>query len=145
MEANTAFDNLYMKSYEPDDEISYYTSVEIPVKGLGMVYQYRLLKLDPMVMTIMIREDSAALAYFQISDRMQMKYYTTDSICPFVNLLTEIRAITFHGKGRFRGHYLVDLDILEEKDQVEVPWHYHTDSARNFPFVVSVKPFMDER
>ena len=45
-----------------------------------------------------------------------MKYYTRDTVCPTRNFDTKIEYITKDLEGRFKGHYLVGLEILAEQD-----------------------------
>ena len=44
---------------------------------------------------------------------MRMKYYTMDSLCPTRDLHTDIKHITKEDQGKFKGHYIVGLSILE--------------------------------
>jgi len=44
-----------------------------------------------------------------------MKYYSSDASLPPENLTTQIKHVTKEEEGRFQGHYLVGLFILENQ------------------------------
>jgi hypothetical protein len=55
-----------------------------------------------------------------VGNILKMKYYRTGSVNPPESFDTEIKYITKNDSGKFKGHYLMGLDIL-----------YHRDSARD--------------
>ena len=50
---------------------------------------------------------------------LKMKYYRTDSADPPESFDTEIKYITKNDSGKFKGHYLMGLDILYGHDPVK--------------------------
>ena len=66
-----------------------------------------------MPMCILVKEGSKILAQLRVGDTMDMKYYLPDSGNPTDHLLTEIRHISKKERGRFRGHYFVELGLLD--------------------------------
>lgn len=64
---------------------------------------------------VAVKEDSALLKHLKVGNMSNMKYYPTDSSCSAEYLKTEIKHITKDKQGRFRGHVLVGLLILEKQ------------------------------
>ena len=91
---------------------SRYYSVEFSVNG-GASYQFKIWEMPSMSMCVLVREDSAILPQLEVGHTLKMKYYSYDDICPTEYLATEIRHITKTEEGRFKGHYLVGLELLE--------------------------------
>ena len=102
-----------MKAHSDMTKDEYY-SAEFSVNGLGTVYQFRLWKTDSTPMCVLVREDSNLLPWLRVGDVFNVKYYATGSEYSPDFLTTEIRDITKDDNGRFKGHYLVGLEILEE-------------------------------
>jgi hypothetical protein len=50
-------------------------------------------------------------------DIFKTKYYSTDVLCPRVDLNTQIKDIIKGEDGRFKGHYLVGLDVLSSENK----------------------------
>jgi hypothetical protein len=92
-----------------------YYSAEFSVNGLGTVYQFRLWETDSTPMCVLVREDSNLLPWLRVGDVYNVKYYAADSGYSPDFLSTEIRDITKDDEGRFKGHYMVGLEILEER------------------------------
>jgi hypothetical protein len=67
-------------------------------------------------MCVLIKEDSVVLQHLKEGDIVDMKYYSSDSLSPTEHLQTEIRHITKDDEGRFKGHFLVGLCILGNKE-----------------------------
>ena len=91
---------------------THYHSVEFSVSGLSMPYQFKIYHLMPTAMCLVIKEGSNVLQHLNIGDTLHMKYYSDESCYPSEDLETAIRHITKNDNGRFRGHYLVGLEIL---------------------------------
>lgn len=90
-----------------------YYSVEFSLDPLPVPYQFRIWDIKPKSMLILIREDSAILPLLKVGDRLKMKYYSADSHYPDTEgKETAITEITKDEKGRFKGHFLVGLDII---------------------------------
>ena len=56
----------------------------------------------------------------EVGDIRPLKYYTNDSFRPTVCLDTEIKHIQKEEKGRFRGHYFIGLDILDQEEYTNI-------------------------
>ena len=95
--------------------LSEYYSVELALKGLHYLHQFRIWSIHNGSMCVLIKESSEVLGSLRVGDVMRMKYYTMDSLCPTRDLPTEIKHITKEDQGKFKGHYLVGLSILEGK------------------------------
>ena len=101
---------------EPRETVDQYHSVEVDIASLDMVYQFKIWNISSKGMCILLREDSVVLNYIHVGDIMDMKYYLTESSRPAKHLKTKIQHITKEEHGRFKGHYLVGLSILEKQD-----------------------------
>ena len=60
-----------------------------------------------------MKEGASILKHMKVGDILDMKYYKPDSPEPSDCIKTEIRHITREEQGRFKGHYLVGLSLLE--------------------------------
>jgi len=105
--------NFAEGSAEPRTIIDQFYSVEFSVTGSAFVYQFKIWDISPKGICVLVKEDSGLLNRLKVGDRLNLKYYTTDSSRPIEYLETEIRDIARDEKGRFRGLYLVGLSILE--------------------------------
>jgi hypothetical protein len=89
-----------------------YNSVEFSFDKLSVVYQFKIWNIESMSMCILIREDSSLLSGIKVGDIFPMKYSNSNSRESSEYLETAIRHIIKKDQGRFRGHYLVGLEIL---------------------------------
>lgn len=87
-------------------------SVEFPVNGYKYNYQCKLRKNGFESIFVLVKENSAILNKLTVGNILKMKYYRTDSAGPPESFDTEIKYITKNDSGRFKGHYLMGLDIL---------------------------------
>jgi hypothetical protein len=92
-----------------------YYSAEFTIRGLDTVYQFRLWNTDSTPMCVLVREDSNILPWLKVGDIVNVKYYAVSTDYSTTLLSTEIRNIIKDDNGRFKGHYLVGLEILEER------------------------------
>jgi hypothetical protein len=95
-----------------------YHSVEFSIKGIELPYQFKIWNTANMSMCVLVKEDSAILPRLKVGDTLDMKFYSGESCYPTNFLKTTIRHIS-KDEGRFRGHYLVALEILESASQQE--------------------------
>ena len=93
-----------------------YHSVEFSIKGIELSYQFKIWNTANMSMCVLVKEDSAILPRLKVGDTLDMKFYSGASSDPTDSLKTTIRHIS-KDEGRFRGHYLVALEILENVTQ----------------------------
>ena len=102
---------------EPIEHANPYYSVELSINGLEISYQFKIWNTASTPMCVLVKEDSNILPRLKVGDTLHMKYYPTGPVYSPECLETEIRHITKNDQGRFRGHYLVGLEILEDRDQ----------------------------
>jgi hypothetical protein len=119
----------------PEENQEKYYSVEIPIRGLGVIYQFKTRNIEPMFMSILIKKNSRILPWIKVGDRLNMKYYSTRYKYRYCNFDTEIRFITIQEHGRLKGHYLVGIEIIERHSQEEISWPYRTDGVQVFNFL----------
>ncbi len=96
-----------------------YHSVEFSINGIELPYQFKIWNTANMSMCVLVKEDSAILPRIKVGDILDMKFYSGESDYPTNSIKTTIRHIS-KDEGRFRGHYLVALEILENSSQHEV-------------------------
>ena len=91
-----------------------YYSVQFTAKGLSSFYQFKLWNISTNGLCILVKEDSEILSYLKINDVIEMTYYLTDGQGANEILQTQIKHITKNEDGRFQGHFLVGLSILDK-------------------------------
>jgi len=96
-------------------QVHQYYSVEFSIHGLDIPYQFKIWNMPSTPMCVLVREDSAILPRLNVGDTLNMKYYSTDSVYPSDYLQTAIIHVTKNDQGRFKGHYLVGLEIQENQ------------------------------
>ena len=98
---------------ESGREADRYYSVEFPVKGFDFRYQFKIRRIGLRSMCILVREDSDILKRLKVGSILTMKYRPLDAECPSDYFETAIMDITKNREGRFKGHYLVGLKIMD--------------------------------
>jgi len=93
---------------------SNFYSVELLIQELKMLYQFKIWNSSSEPMFILVKEDSALLEQLKVGTVFKSKYYSTDAVSPTVDLETQIKQIVRDDRGRFKGHYLIELAIIEE-------------------------------
>jgi hypothetical protein len=96
---------------QPPDK---YYSVQFSLKNLASIYQFKIWNVSSSGLCILINEDSDVLKHMEVGDVIDMTYYETEKPGSTEDFTTEIRHITKHEEGRFKGHYLVGLLILKK-------------------------------
>jgi len=94
-------------------------SVEFPVNGYKYNYQCKLRKNGFESIFVLVKENSAILNGLTVGNILKMKYYRSDSAGLPESFDTEIKYITKNDSGRFKGHYLMGLDILYGYDPLK--------------------------
>lgn len=89
-----------------------YHSVEFSLQGVDLAYQFKIWNTSSTPMCVLVKEDSAILPRLKEGDTLNLKFHSNGSDYSTESLKTSIRHIT-KDQGRFRGHYLVALEILE--------------------------------
>ena len=90
-----------------------YYSVQFTVQELAYIYQFKIWNVSCKGICILINAESKVLNYIQVGDRLEMKYYLTESQGTTEAFMTEVRHITENKEGRFKGHFSVGLLMLE--------------------------------
>ncbi|MBW2265705.1 MAG: hypothetical protein JRF28_05985 [Deltaproteobacteria bacterium] len=101
------------KRSEPRTELEKYHSVEFKVSEMASLYQFKIWNMSSRGMCLLVREDSEILNDLKVDSVFNMKYYTTDFSQPPEKLKTQIKHISREPLGRFGGHFLVGLFILD--------------------------------
>jgi hypothetical protein len=104
---------------EPRVEIDKYYSVELSVPGAEFVYQFRIWNLSEHGLCVLVKDDSDLLKHLTVGSVLEMQYYPFDEKRSATSLKTEIKHITKQEEGRFSGHTLVGLLVLEKRDPDE--------------------------
>lgn len=105
--------NFEEKRSEPRTVIDQYYSLDFSIGNESFLYQFKIWDLSSRGICLLIKEDSPVLDHLKVGDIVQMKYYEADSSKPGEYLKTEIIHITKDEEGRFKGHYIVGISILE--------------------------------
>ncbi len=109
-------DNLVEKGYQPGKRPSQYYSAEITIDGLDFPYQFKIWNIASKFMCILVKEKSDILPRLKEGDVLSVKYHPTDSGNPSEYMETKIRHMTKNDHGRLKGHYILDLEILESRN-----------------------------
>ena len=102
---------------EPRKILDQYYSVEFSINKMLPVHQFKVRDVSPSGIGILVNESSAVLGHLKINDVLDMKYNPSDSSNLPEYLKTEIRHITKMEEGKYKGHYLVGMLILEEGER----------------------------
>jgi hypothetical protein len=113
MEQNNSVGQENCNRSEPRTIVDKYYSVEFSFEELESVYQFRIWDLSEGGMCVLVREDSAVLEYLKAGKTFDMKYYATDLPGKIEQLETEVKHVSKDEQGRFKGHVMVGLKILE--------------------------------
>ncbi len=100
--------------HNPEMEPNRYYSVEFAISGHDILYQFKLWNDASNALFVLIKEESALIEQLKPGNVFTGKYYSNDSHNPIEFWKTEVRSISKDKKGRFKGHYLVDLGIVTE-------------------------------
>jgi hypothetical protein len=103
--------------FGPGTEKEKYYSAELSFAGLGTPYQFKIRRDPCRPLSVLVREDSDLVPLLQVGDVVSVKYYFEKPNYAPRCLDTAIRDITKNDQGRFRGHYQVDLEILNDPEQ----------------------------
>jgi hypothetical protein len=104
------------KRYEHRKILNQYFSVEFSISKMLPVYQFKVRDISPSGIGILVNESSAVLEHIKVNDVLEMKYNPKDSSNLPEYLKTEIRHITKLDEGKYKGHYLVGMLMLEKRE-----------------------------
>ncbi len=94
-----------------------YYSVEFSFKEIVAAYQFKVWNTKSGHKCIIVREDSNVMSLMKVGDILHLKYNFKNSPHLSEYQKTIIRFVMKKDKGRFKGHYLVGLDIVKSQDQ----------------------------
>lgn len=112
MEGNAVKNTWKERRSEPRKRVEQYHSAEFVFEGRELHYQFRIWDTASSSMCVLVKENSEALPLLKVGETLRVKYYSSDSQCPSETLQTVIRHVTRNDQGRFKGHYLVGLEIF---------------------------------
>jgi len=118
MEAHIASSRLIRRKPVLPRPTDQFHSVEFSIRGLNVSYQFKIWDMFSSCMCILVKEYSDILPRLKVGDTWNMKYYSNaSSVYRPECLKTVIRHIIKNDQGRFKGHYLVGLEILEKQNR----------------------------
>ena len=92
-----------------------YYCVEFGLNGSHPVYQFKLWHSNRIPNFFLLKENSALTAQLKEGDILPMKYYCEETVRTIDQHATRIESIVNETHGRFRGHYRIKLDILDDE------------------------------
>ena len=100
----------------PEEPISEpgYTCVEFHIRRMGAVYQSKIWEVPLKGLFFLVKEESSVLAHLRTGDEINARYTQVNRRKPGDYIKTTIRYIIQEHTGRFKGHYLVGLAMMEE-------------------------------
>ena len=101
---------------DPRRVIDKYYSVELSIGEFCIGYQFRIWNMSKEGMCLLVKEDSDVLSFIKVGDILSMKYYGSESRKRGEYLKTKIEHITKSEEGRFIGHCLVGISIVDNPD-----------------------------
>ena len=109
-----AIENKSQESWlSPGIPIDQYYSVEFSSTRDAFLYQFKIWNIMPESMCVLVKENSKILELLKVGDILNMKYYSADPLYPPAYLDTKIRYIKKEDHGRFKGHFLIGIAILD--------------------------------
>ena len=111
---------LHERKDRSGERVDQYDSVEFSLNGLNARYQFKIWNIAPGPNCVLVKEDSEILPRLRVGDTLNLKYYSSGSFSSIDNLETTIRNIRKDDDGRFKGHYLVALEILDPSYQEKI-------------------------
>ncbi|MCP3954743.1 MAG: hypothetical protein GY697_21355 [Desulfobacterales bacterium] len=93
-----------------------YTCVEFHIQNMGAVYQSKIWEVPLKGLFFLVKEGSAVLAHLRTGEEIKARYTPVNRRKPGGYIKTKIRYIIQEQTGRFKGHYLVGLALMEEPE-----------------------------
>jgi len=91
-----------------------FESVQMSIRGVPALYHFRVWNLSSRGLCIVVQQRSSLLRHLRCGQELQMGYFSAGGSRVIRELTTRISHITPQEEGRFRGHCLVGLLILED-------------------------------
>ena len=92
--------------------------MEIFVPQLTRRYQFKLRDISNGGMSILVKDDSLILNHLAIGDTLEMLYHPPRGAALPEALKTKIKHVSKSESGRYRGHTIVGLHILEKNAEL---------------------------
>ena len=109
--AGNRFDNKYRHLRKVDGHLR----AEIKISRNDLGYQFKLQKIDDHQGCFFINANSAVLNILDVGTVLDMKYWTAEKIRLVKYVRAQIKNITRQKHEPFKGHYKVDMSILQMK------------------------------
>ncbi len=109
-------DNNNGRRVDPRTIIEKFYSVEFTLSDLEFIYQFKIWDISANGICVLVKDDSKVLSHVKVGDILNMKYYPSEVLSPVKHLKTEVKHITKDEQGRFKGHHMVGLSILEKQN-----------------------------
>lgn len=103
---------------EPRTFLEQFQSVQFSVQGMPYRYQFKIRDVSSQGMCIMVRQDSNILPHLTVGDILEMEYRKIPSAAPGQTLQTHISHVTRQDLGRFKGHSLVGLKVVDAPERI---------------------------
>jgi len=97
-----------------------YHSVEFALNSPFPIYQYKLWRTSGNGVFLLVKNDSTLLPRLKVGNIVPMKYLGGNSMRHVEIRDTQIKKIVNERKGRFQGHYRVELAIVAPKGALTV-------------------------
>jgi hypothetical protein len=107
-------DSSMNKRSESRDAPKGFHGASIKLVGVPL-YQFKLKDTSENGASILVKEDSFMLNYLKVGQTLQINFSSDLEFDHNGNFETEIVHITKVDKGRYKGHYLVGVQILDKK------------------------------
>ncbi len=91
-----------------------YSCVELHIQRMGAVYQSKIWEAPLKGLFFLVKEGSSVLAHLRTGDEIKARYTPVNRRKPGDYMKTRIRYIVEERTGRFSGHYLVGLSMMED-------------------------------
>jgi len=90
-----------------------YDNVEISINGMVPTYVFKLRDISPIGMGVLVKEDSDLLNQIKMGQIVNTRYTLAQRTDLSKCSETVIDQITKDTQGRFKGHFIVGLSVLE--------------------------------
>jgi hypothetical protein len=99
---------------EPRSLTDRYYSVEFSSGGSYTSYQFKLRDVSTQGACILVKEGSQIMSELKVGEIVEMTYYEAGNPNPAYRAKTKICHITREEEGRYMGHCLVGLSVLDQ-------------------------------
>lgn len=88
-------------------------SVQFAIDGRAPLYQFRIKNISPDGPGILIGEESAVLSSLNVGDELDMTYCPCGVKDVSKELRTKVMHIDHHTEGKFEGHVVIGLSVID--------------------------------